>query len=180
VFAGIAIPDKILTVPIIAAFTVSFLHFLTLYRLRVNIPARHLVGAVFAAMAVQWTVARAVSFGLVRDHLPFVRTAKGGASQRQEFPAFWEAILASLLLISSVLLIATNRNEVREITIFAAALVLQSLPFLAATAIAALDGSRFNEIAYWKAWEARLADVLPGRVAKAPAAAVDKRADTAP
>jgi len=180
VFAGIAIPDKILTVPIIAAFTVSFLHFLTLYRLRVNIPARHLVGAVFAAMAVQWTVARAVSFGLVRDHLPFVRTAKGGASQRQEFPAFWEAILASLLLISSVLLIATNRNEVREITIFAAALVLQSLPFLAATAIAALDGSRFNEIAYWKAWEARLADVLPSRVAKSPAAAVDKRADTAP
>jgi cellulose synthase/poly-beta-1,6-N-acetylglucosamine synthase-like glycosyltransferase/exo-beta-1,3-glucanase (GH17 family) len=180
VFAGIAIPDKILTIPIIAAFTISFLHFLTLYRLRVDIPPRHLVGAVFAAMAVQWTVARAVGFGLIKDRLPFVRTAKGGASRRQEFPAFWEAVLASLLLISSVLLIATNRNEVREITIFAAALVLQSLPFLAATAIAALDGSRFNEIAYWKGLEARFADVLPGRVAKAPAAAADKRVDTAP
>src|SRR5215212_1952293 len=179
-YAGIAIPDSILTIPILAAFAVSLLHFAALYRLRVAIPSRQLIGKVLAAMSVKWTVARAVTHGLIWDHLPFVRTAKGGASQRQEFPAFWEAILASLLLISSVLLIATNRNEVREITIFAAALVLQSLPFLAATAIAALDGSRFNEIAYWKAWEARLADVLPGRVAKAPAAAVDKRADTAP
>ena len=180
VFAGIAIPDKILTIPIIAAFTVSFLHFLTLYRLRVDIPARHLVGAVFAAMAVQWTVARAVGFGLVKDHLPFVRTAKGGASRGQEFPAFWEAILAALLLISSVLLIATNRNEVREITIFAAVLVLQSLPFLAATAIAALDGSRFNEIAYWKGIEARFAEYLPRRIAKAPVTAADKRVDSGP
>jgi exo-beta-1,3-glucanase (GH17 family)/cellulose synthase/poly-beta-1,6-N-acetylglucosamine synthase-like glycosyltransferase len=179
VFAGIAIPDKILTIPIIAAFTVSFLHFLTLYRLRVDIPARHLIGAVFAAMAVQWTVARAVGFGLVKDHLPFVRTAKGGASRGQEFPAFWEAILAALLLISSVLLVATNRNEVREITIFAAVLVLQSLPFLAATAIAALDGSRFNETAYWKGIEGRFADLLPRRFAKAPAA-TDKRVDGAP
>jgi hypothetical protein len=180
VFAGIAIPDKVLTIPIIAAFTVSFLHFLTLYRLRVDIPAWHLVGAVFAAMAVQWTVARAVGFGLVKDHLPFVRTAKGGASRGQEFPAFWEAILAALLLISSVLLIATNRNEVREITIFAAVLVLQSLPFLAATAIAALDGSRFNEIAYWKGIEARFAEYLPRRIAKAPVTAADKRVDSGP
>lgn len=180
VFAGIAIPDKILTIPIIVAFTVSFLHFLTLYRLRVDIPARHLVGAVFAAMAVQWTVARAVGFGLVKDHLPFVRTAKGGASRGQEFPAFWEAILAALLLISSLLLIATNRNDVREITIFAGVLVLQSLPFLAATAIAALDGSRFNEIAYWKGIEARFGELLPRRVAKAPATASDKRVDSGP
>jgi cellulose synthase/poly-beta-1,6-N-acetylglucosamine synthase-like glycosyltransferase/exo-beta-1,3-glucanase (GH17 family) len=180
VFAGIAVPDKILTIPIIAAFVVSFLHFLTLYRLRVDIPSRHLVGAVFAAMAVQWTVARAVGFGVIKDHLPFVRTAKGGASRQQEFPAFWEAVLGALLLISSVLLVATNRNEVREITIFAAALVLQSLPFIAAALIATLDGSRFNEVAYWKGLEARFADLLPGRVAKAPAAAADKRVDTAP
>ena len=33
--------------------------------------------AVLAAMSVQWTVARAVATGFVKDHLPFVRTAKG-------------------------------------------------------------------------------------------------------
>ena len=35
-FADIAIPDKILTLPIIASFIVSLVHFLALYRLRVN------------------------------------------------------------------------------------------------------------------------------------------------
>ena len=36
-FADIAIPDRILTLPIIAAFIVSAVHFLALYRLRVNV-----------------------------------------------------------------------------------------------------------------------------------------------
>ena len=35
-FAGIAIPDKILTLPILAAFVVSLVHFVALYRLRVS------------------------------------------------------------------------------------------------------------------------------------------------
>jgi hypothetical protein len=47
---GIAIPDKILTVPIIAAFAVSLAHFTTLYRLRVRISLGQMLGAVFAAM----------------------------------------------------------------------------------------------------------------------------------
>ena len=67
-----------LTIPILAAFVVSVAHFAALYRLRVEIPAGQALGAVFAAMSVQWTVARAVGFGLVKDTLPFVRTAKGG------------------------------------------------------------------------------------------------------
>ncbi len=37
-FVGIAIPDKILTIPILAAFAVAFFHFVSLYRLRVAIP----------------------------------------------------------------------------------------------------------------------------------------------
>src|SRR5262249_39563802 len=57
---GVAIPDKILTVPILAAFAVSFLHFVALYRLRVDVPRSQMAGAVVAAMSVQWTVARAV------------------------------------------------------------------------------------------------------------------------
>ena len=43
-FAGIAIPDKILTIPILAAFVVSLVHFVALYRLRVAIPLRPDVG----------------------------------------------------------------------------------------------------------------------------------------
>jgi len=85
-FLGIAIPDKILTLPVIAAFIVSLLHFSVLYRLRVKIPLGQMITSVFAAMSVQWTVARAVSDGMIKDHLPFARTAKGGRSRGAAFP----------------------------------------------------------------------------------------------
>ncbi len=40
-----------------------------------------MVGAVFTAMSVQWTVARAVGSGLWKEGLPFMRTAKGGTTR---------------------------------------------------------------------------------------------------
>ncbi len=157
-FVGIAIPDKILTVPILAAFVVSLVHFVALYRLRVAIPPRQMFGAVFAAMSVQWTVARAVGFGVWTASLPFMRTAKGGATRKgPDFPAFWEAVLAGLLLIGAAVVVLTNYKQIHEINIFAVVLVVQSLPFLAAVGIAALEGSRFNEFAYWRSLEAKLA-----------------------
>ena len=82
VFLDIAIPDKILTVPILAAFAVSLLHFVTLYRLRVSIPLGQMVSAVVAAMSVQWTVARAVGYGIWKESIPFARTAKGGSTRK--------------------------------------------------------------------------------------------------
>jgi exo-beta-1,3-glucanase (GH17 family)/cellulose synthase/poly-beta-1,6-N-acetylglucosamine synthase-like glycosyltransferase len=168
-FAGIAIPDMILTLPILAAFVVTFAHFIALYRLRVAISFGQMMAAVVAAMSVQWTVARAVGCGIWKESLPFMRTAKGGATSKgPDFPAFWEAVLAALLLIGAVIIVATNYKQIREINIFAVVLVVQSLPFLAAVAIGALEASRFNNFAYWHGIKARIA--LPGRavVAKAP------------
>jgi hypothetical protein len=40
-------------------------------------------------------------------------------------------------------------------------LVVQSLPFLAAVAMATIEGSRFNEFAYWRSVEAKVAATLP-------------------
>ena len=168
-FAGIAIPDMILTLPILAAFVVTFAHFIALYRLRVAISFGQMMAAVVAAMSVQWTVARAVGYGIWKESLPFMRTAKGGATSKgPDFPAFWEAVLAALLLIGAVVVVATNYKQIREINIFAVVLVVQSLPFLAAVAIGALEASRFNNFAFWHGVKARIA--LPGRavVAKAP------------
>ena len=120
-FAGIAIPDKILTLPILAAFVVTFAHFIALYRLRVAIPFGQMMAAVVAAMSVQWTVARAVGYGIWKESLPFMRTAKGGATSKgPDFPAFWEAVLAALLLIGAVIVVATNYKQIHEINIFAA------------------------------------------------------------
>jgi cellulose synthase/poly-beta-1,6-N-acetylglucosamine synthase-like glycosyltransferase/exo-beta-1,3-glucanase (GH17 family) len=171
VFLDIAIPDKILTVPIIAAFIVSLAHFVTLYRLRVAIPTGQLIGSVFTAMSVQWTVARAVGFGLCKESLPFMRTAKGGSTRKgPDFAAFWEGVMAALLLIGAALVVITNYKEIRELNIFAAVLALQSLPFLAAVLVALLEGSRFNEFAYWRHVEAKVVETLPRpAAAEAPA-----------
>jgi glucan 1,3-beta-glucosidase len=116
-------------------------------------------------MSMQWTVARAVAFGLVTEHLPFVRTAKGGSARKKRvrFPAFYEAIMGALLLLGAATVVVTNAEQVREINLFACVLIVQSLPFLAATILAVLEETRFNDFAFWKHAEARLAELLPRR-----------------
>ena len=169
-FADIAIPDKILTLPIIAAFVVSLSHFLILYRLRVPVKVGQMLGAMVAAMSVQWTVSRAVANGLITDHLPFARTSKGGLSMMSvEFQAFWEAVIGILLIIGAIVLVAFNVKEVREINIFAGVLVLQSLPFLSAVAIAILENSRINAFSFWKTSTVRAAELIGLRREATPA-----------
>jgi len=161
-FADIAIPDKILTLPIIAAFVVSLVHFVVLYRLRVPVKIGQLLGAMITAMSVQWTVSRAVANGLITDHLAFARTSKGGFSLMSvEFQAFWEAVIGTLLLLGAAVLVVTNNfKEVREIYVFAAVLVLESLPFLSAVAIAILENSRLNAFAFWRNTGIRTAELI--------------------
>jgi exo-beta-1,3-glucanase (GH17 family)/cellulose synthase/poly-beta-1,6-N-acetylglucosamine synthase-like glycosyltransferase len=161
-FADIAIPDKILTLPIIAAFVVSLVHFVALYRLRVPVKWGQMLGAMIAAMSVQWTVSRAVANGLITEHLPFARTSKGGLSIMSiEFQAFWEAVIGVLLLLGAgVLIVSNNYKEVREIYVFAGVLVLQSLPFLSAVAIAILESSRINAFSFWRNSAVRTAELI--------------------
>jgi exo-beta-1,3-glucanase (GH17 family)/cellulose synthase/poly-beta-1,6-N-acetylglucosamine synthase-like glycosyltransferase len=161
-FADIAIPDKILTLPIIAAFVISLVHFVALYRLRVPVKWGQMLGAMVTAMSVQWTVSRAVANGLITDHLAFARTSKGGFSLMSvEFQAFWEAVIGILLLVGATVLVVTNNfKEVREIYVFAAVLVLESLPFLSAVAIAILENSRINAFSFWRNSAIRTAELI--------------------
>jgi exo-beta-1,3-glucanase (GH17 family)/cellulose synthase/poly-beta-1,6-N-acetylglucosamine synthase-like glycosyltransferase len=161
-FADIAIPDQILTLPIIASFIVSLVHFTVLYRLRVPVKMGQMLGAMVTAMSVQWTVSRAVANGLITDHLAFSRTSKGGFSLVSiEFQAFWEAVIGVLLLVGAAVLVATNNfKQVREIYIFAGVLVLQSLPFLSAVAIAILENSRINAFSFWRNTGVRTAELI--------------------
>jgi exo-beta-1,3-glucanase (GH17 family)/cellulose synthase/poly-beta-1,6-N-acetylglucosamine synthase-like glycosyltransferase len=161
-FADIAIPDKILTLPIIAAFVVSLVHFIILYRLRVHVKTWQMLGAMVAAMSVQWTVSRAVANGLITEHLPFTVTSKGGLSNMSiEFQAFWEAVIGALLLVGAGVLIMSNSfKQVTEIYIFAGVLVLESLPFLSAVAIAILENSRSNDFVWWRNTTVRTAELI--------------------
>jgi hypothetical protein len=182
VFLGIAIPDKVLTIPILAAFAVAVLHFVWLYRLRVKMTVAQMFGAVLAAMALQWSVARAVGIGIVKDGLPFVRTAKGGSGRRRgaDFPAFWEAVLSALLMGSSIYLYVTNYERVHEINLFAIALAVQSLPFLASTALAVLEGTRVNDFAFWRRVEGRFGELVMRRRAAVAAVSAVTTAVTPP
>jgi cellulose synthase/poly-beta-1,6-N-acetylglucosamine synthase-like glycosyltransferase/exo-beta-1,3-glucanase (GH17 family) len=161
-FADIAIPDKILTLPIIMSFFVSLIHFVAMYRLRVAVKWVQMLTAMVAAMSVQWTVSRAVAQGLITEHLPFARTSKGGLSRMSiEFQAFWEAVIGVLLLAGAAVLVVTNgAKQIREIYIFAFVLVLESLPFLAAVAIAILEQSRVNSFEFWRSTAVRTAELI--------------------
>ena len=89
--------------------------------------------------------------------------------------------MGGLLLTGAVVLVATSHERIREINIFAAVLIVQSLPFLSAVAIALIEGSRLNDFGYWRSLEARLVELLPRRtvIVKAQAPA-DKTIETAP
>jgi hypothetical protein len=136
----------------------------------VKIKAGQMLGAMIAAMSVQWTVSRAVAQGLITEHIAFARTSKGGLSRMSiEFQAFWEAVIGILLLVGATVLIVTNGfKQVREIYIFAGVLVLQSLPFLAAVAIALLENSRINSFAFWRYSVVRSAELIGLRPVRLP------------
>jgi hypothetical protein len=57
----------------------------------------------------------------------------------------------------------TNQKEVREVYIFAGVLVMQSLPFLSAVAIAALENSRLNQFLFWRHLRKRIAVMIGWR-----------------
>lgn len=166
-FFGIAVPEAVLTLPVLATFAVMLVHFMVLYRTRVQAPVFASLGAAFSAMALQLTVGRAVADGVIRDELPFVCTAKGMSRWSARFPALCEGALGALLVAGSLTLHYTNDQHVHEISIFSAVLFVQSLPFLAAVAIALIERSRFNALATWRRL-ATLSTYLP-RLPRGPA-----------
>jgi len=140
-FVGVLIPTVPLTVPIITAFVVNLLHCVLLYRSRVRVTLPRIFGAALAAMSLQLTIAGAVLNGLIRDNLPFKRTDKGGNAKKKsaESPVRWETLLGLALLGAAVLLYASNEMRIIELNVFALTLAIQSLPYLAATLMAAIE-----------------------------------------
>jgi hypothetical protein len=56
--------------------------------------------------------------------------------------------------------VTNSYKEVREIYIFAGVLVLESLPFLSAVAIAILENSRINSFPFWRNTGIRTAELI--------------------
>jgi uncharacterized membrane protein len=75
-----------------------------------------------------------------------------------------------LLVGATVLVVMNGYKQVREIYIFAGVLVLESLPFLSAVAIALLENSRVNSFAFWRYSAVRTAELIGLRPVTMPVA----------
>jgi len=119
------------------------------------------LGAMVTAMSVQWTVSRAVA--MIDHRASRLRADLQGriSLMSVEFQAFWEAVIGVCCSPCAVLVVTNSQKEVREIYVFAAVLVLESLPFLSAVAIAILENSRVNAFAFWRNTAVRTASDRP-------------------
>jgi cellulose synthase/poly-beta-1,6-N-acetylglucosamine synthase-like glycosyltransferase len=140
-FKIVAIPDVLLTLPVLAAFLVSLVHFVSSYRLRVGVPYRQMLGAMVVFMSVQWTVASAAfQAALPASRSYFHRTRKGnGAIVGTCIMTMPETVLGGLLVAGSLIIFATNFYRFLAIDLFATILLIQSLPFLSAVALVWLE-----------------------------------------
>lgn len=159
-FVGVLIPMLPLMVPILAMFAVNLLHCALLYSVRVKLPVRQIAGTALAAMSLQMTVARAVAKGFIRDNLPFQRTEKGGLARRLGIAGTSgvgrvETLLGCGLATGAAALYFTNHTGMVEVNVFAATLMVQSLPFLSVPVMLALERHA--------AWKAAQSAPLPQR-----------------
>ena len=141
VFQVVAIPDPLLLLPSIAAFLISLVHFVSAYRTRVAIPYQQMLGAMVVFMSVQWTVASAAfkaAFPARKSY--FHRTRKGGGGTvHGRFAAIPEAVLGALLVAGGITVFVTNTYRLLGTDLFGAILIIQSIPFLSAVAVAGLE-----------------------------------------
>ena len=153
----VAIPDVLLTFPIIAAFLVTLVHFACAYRMRVAVSYWQMLGAMIVFMSVQWTVASAAfKAALPESESYFHRTRKGGgATVTTRIIAMPEMALGTLLAAGAITIYAANIYRHLEADLFATILLLQSLPFLSAVALVWLE--RFSDH--------KLEEVSPSRAA---------------
>ena len=146
-FVGVMLPPIPFTLPILAAFAAGLLHCVLLYMARVKIGPARIAGAALAAASLQWTVARAIYDGIKVPDLPFSVTQKGKAQKANSpaakaapvSPVRAETRIGLALMASSAALFAVNTTGIVELYLFTATLLVQSLPFLAATAMFALE-----------------------------------------
>lgn len=144
-FVGVMLPPIPFTLPILAAFAAGLLHCVLLYVARVKIGPARIAGAALAAGSLQWTIACAIYDGIRHPDLPFRRTQKGKAKDSDasaRSPVRTETCIGLPLIASAAALAAANTTGIIEWHLFAATLAVQSVPFLAATAMYGLDRRR--------------------------------------
>lgn len=141
-FKLVEFPPVVFLVPTLSVFVFKIAAALVLYQVRVKCGWRDRWGAAIAGMALSHAVARAMWQGMFTSDKPFFRTPKceGKAPALQALMmAREEFILLILLIFSAVSVLWVFDTENRNADLWAGMLLVQTLPYWAAVALAAIN-----------------------------------------
>ncbi|MFZ5724572.1 MAG: glycosyltransferase family 2 protein [Pseudomonadota bacterium] len=137
-------PLAVFAIPPLALFFFKLAKLWFLYRRRVGADRFSSLAAAFAGLALSYTIARAVLYGLVTRSMPFLRTPK-----LKDRDTLWAALVLAreelvlfLLLVASAAGVAMRQDAgTTDVQLWVAVLVIQSTPFLAAVTMSAISAT---------------------------------------
>lgn len=135
-------PIAIFVVPTIGFFLFRVMHSMTLYKAHVDCPMRERMLALLAGLSLTYTIGKAVLAGIFTSGRPFLRTPKCAdrAPLIQALAMVQEETLTTLLLWSGIVgVLVVNGPTHTSALLWSAVLFAQSLPHLAAIAMALLS-----------------------------------------
>lgn len=135
-------PLLIFAIPPLALFVFKLGKILFLYRRAVGVSMRDAMAAAVAGLALSYTIAKAVLFGLVTSSIPFFRTPKMRSSHGLlvALAEAREEAFVMLLLWGAALGIPLTQPQVGlDVLFWVGVLLVQSLPYLAAVGMALLS-----------------------------------------
>jgi cellulose synthase/poly-beta-1,6-N-acetylglucosamine synthase-like glycosyltransferase/exo-beta-1,3-glucanase (GH17 family) len=138
----VGLPPAEFILPTIGIFVFKLAYSFGLYADRVRCSFRQSVGASLAGLALTYTVGRAVLYGLATSRLPFMRTPKMDERATLGMAlgmARGEAVLTVLLWLAALVLWNGNGASNPEARLWAAFMVVQSLPFAAAVLVSVVN-----------------------------------------
>ncbi|UYN93602.1 MAG: glycosyltransferase [Enhydrobacter sp.] len=138
----VGLPPAEFIVPTMGIFVFKLAYSFGLYADRVKCSFRQSLGASLAGLALTYTVGRAVIYGLVTSRLPFMRTPKMDERATLGMAlgmARGEAVLALLLWLAALVLWNGVGVVNPEARLWAAFMVVQSLPFAAAVTVSMVN-----------------------------------------
>jgi exo-beta-1,3-glucanase (GH17 family)/cellulose synthase/poly-beta-1,6-N-acetylglucosamine synthase-like glycosyltransferase len=128
-------PLAVFTIPPLALFFFKVLKLIYLYRTRLHASRWETLGAAWSGLALSHTIAKAMVAGLWTNNIPFFRTPKCENKPRliqALLSAAEETLLAVLLIGAAVGVFWYQGGELPGARLWGAALLVQSLPYLAA------------------------------------------------
>lgn len=140
-------PLAVFAIPPLALFFFKWAKLWFLYRRRVGTDRATTFAAAFAGLALSYTIARAVLYGLLTKSMPFLRTPK-----LRERESVWSALLLAreelalfCVLVACAIGVGMQQNAgASDVQLWIAVLAVQSVPFAASVAMSLVSarGSR--------------------------------------